>query len=111
MDWGTHLETQVTAAAADTATAAPAHWGPYEVFSVISGVILAIVAFAPGIKARERAGALAGGVAFIAYGAYVAHQTSGTFYFPVWIFVIPFLALAYLVFVAWDRYGKKKNQG
>lgn len=26
---------------------------------------------------------------FIAYAFYVAGQTSGTFYFPVWIFILP----------------------
>ncbi|MBL7487284.1 hypothetical protein I6A60_00115 [Frankia sp. AgB1.9] len=76
----------------------------------MSGVILAVAAFAPGLSLRERASALAGGVVLIAYGAYVAHQTSGTFYFPIWIFIFPFGALAYLGFVAWERYGKKKNQ-
>jgi hypothetical protein len=66
------------------------HWGAYEVFSVLSGVTFAIIGLLPGAAAKDRLWALLAGAAFIAYGIYVARQTSGTYYFPVWIFVIPF---------------------
>jgi hypothetical protein len=76
------------------------HWDAYTVFSVLSGVVLVATAFAPGASAKDRLYALAGGAFFIAYGIYAAAQTTGTFVFPIWIFVIPFAAIAYFVFNA-----------
>lgn len=74
-------------------------WDGYTVFSVVSGVALILLALVPdtsfGIGARL--GSAIGGIAFIAYGIYVANQTSGTYYFPAWIFVIPFVAVGYVV--------------
>lgn len=54
----------------------------------------------PGESARlrDRAAVFAGGVAFVGYGWYTGHQTSGVFVFSVWIFVIPFVAVGH---VAW----------
>ncbi len=73
-------------------------WNGYTVFSVISGVILVITGLVGrGVSAKNRIYALLGGVFFAGYGIYVAKQTSGTYYFPVWIFVIPVLAIGYLI--------------
>lgn len=36
-----------------------------------------------------------GGAAMMAYGVYAANQTTGTFYFSVWIFILPFIGLGY----------------
>jgi hypothetical protein len=73
------------------------HWSAYEIFSVISGIALIALAFAPAGKASTRMWCGIGGVGFIVYAIYVASQTSGTYYFPVWIFVIPGLAVLQLV--------------
>jgi hypothetical protein len=73
------------------------HWSAYEVFSVLSGVAMVLLAILPNMSGIGRSWAFAGGVLFIGYGIYVAKQTSGTFVFPVWIFVIPFVAVIYLI--------------
>jgi len=75
------------------------NWDGYTIFSVISGVALIILAFVPDTSfgSGARLSSAGGGIAFIAYGIYVANQTSGTYYFPAWIFVIPFVAVGYVV--------------
>jgi uncharacterized membrane protein len=79
------------------------NWSAYEVFSLLSGVTMVGVAFAPKIKASERFWAVVSGAFLIIYAIYVANQTSGTFYFPWIIFVIPFGAAGYLVVQAVSR--------
>lgn len=74
------------------------HWSGYEVFSVLSGLVLLAAAFAPRLAPKDRGWAVFGGLFFVGYGVYVANQTSGTFGFPVIIFIIPFLAAGYLLF-------------
>ena len=74
------------------------HWGTYEVFSVLSGSVWMICGlFIPRQPVKERLWAILGGAFFIGYGVYVARQTSGTYEFPIEIFVLPFLGLIYLV--------------
>jgi hypothetical protein len=85
------------------------HWGAYEVFSVLSGLAMVVLAVVPGIKAKDRMWALIAGALYIGYGIYVANQTSGTFVFPVWIFIIPFGVVIYLVVTLAKRYGA--NEG
>jgi uncharacterized membrane protein len=82
----------------------------YEVFSLLSGVAMVGVAFAPKIKASERFWAVVSGVLLIGYAIYVANQTSGTFYFPWIIFVIPFAAAGYLVVQAVTRSRETGDQ-
>lgn len=72
------------------------HWGPYEIFSVISGALLVILALLPG-QPVGRGWPLVGGLALVGYGFYVANQTTGTYYFPVWIFIVPVGAIVYLI--------------
>ncbi|MBK6872953.1 MAG: hypothetical protein IPJ14_14920 [Kineosporiaceae bacterium] len=71
-------------------------WDKYTVFSVLSGVCLIGAAFIPDNKATERLGAAVGGLAFIGYAWYAGHAISGAFYFPIWIFIMPFAALLYM---------------
>ncbi|AEN11310.1 MULTISPECIES: hypothetical protein [unclassified Streptomyces] len=73
-------------------------WTAYEIFSVISGLILIGAAFAPGLSLKYRAYAVLGGAFFTGYGFYVANQASGTYEFPVFIFVIPAVAVLYLLY-------------
>jgi hypothetical protein len=94
-------------------------WSVYEIFSVLSGLSLIVLAFTPlsGEPTRlskDRVSGFVGGVAFIGYGWYTGHQTSGTFFFPIWIFVIPFGAVGVVVVSAISRSGKglaKANAG
>ncbi|AWL39621.1 MULTISPECIES: hypothetical protein [unclassified Streptomyces] len=73
-------------------------WTAYEIFSVISGLILIGAAFAPVLSLKDRVYALLGGALFTGYGFYVANQTSGTYEFPVFIFVIPAVAVLYVLY-------------
>ncbi len=88
------------------------HWSAYTIFSVLSGVAMLGAATFGREPARSRAGSALAGAAFIAYGVYVAEQTTGTWVFPVWVFVIPFAALARLV-LAMRRQaaGRPRRQG
>ncbi|WP_328450372.1 MULTISPECIES: hypothetical protein [unclassified Amycolatopsis] len=74
--------------------------GVYEVFSLLSGIILVGAACVPKLKASQRFWAAVGGAGLIVYAIYVANQTRGTFVFPAVIFVIPVVAIGYLVLQA-----------
>jgi membrane-associated protease RseP (regulator of RpoE activity) len=73
------------------------HWDGYTICSVLSGVVLVVLACVPGRTAKERAWLTLAGVAVGGYGIYVAKQTSGIYYFSVWIFVIPVVGVGYLL--------------
>jgi hypothetical protein len=79
------------------------HWTGYEVFSVISGAMMIVAALVLPGKAGGRVSSFVAGVGFIAYGIYVGHQTSGIYFFPVQIFVIPVVVLCYLIAAAVRR--------
>ncbi len=76
------------------------NWNAYTVCSVISGAVLIITGLARGVSTKGRVYAFIGGIFFCSYGIYAAEQTSGTFYFPIWIFIIPVVAIGYLVATA-----------
>jgi hypothetical protein len=77
------------------------NWNAYTVCSVISGLVLILVGLAArGVSPKDRLYAVVGGAIFGGYGLYVAKQTSGTFFFPVWIFIIPVVGIVYLVVTA-----------
>jgi hypothetical protein len=74
------------------------HWDGYTVCSVISGIIVVLAATAgQGLSIQDRLYGLMGGGFFAAYGVFVASQHSGTFLFPIWIFLLPVGAIIYLV--------------
>jgi hypothetical protein len=74
------------------------HWDGYTICSVISGAIVVLATIAgQGLSAQDRLYGLMGGGFFVAYGVFVASQDSGTFVFPIWIFVLPVGAIIYLV--------------
>lgn len=75
----------------------------YEVFSIISGICLIVVALLPGLDGSERFWSFVGGMIFVAYGIFVAQQSTGIYYFPVWIFIIPFVAVIYGIAVVVGR--------
>lgn len=74
-------------------------WSAYEVFTVISGLILIGWALVEDgsddieVTPAMRAGAVAAGIFFIGYAIFVANQTTGVWTFPVFIFALPVLAL------------------
>jgi hypothetical protein len=77
------------------------HWNGYTVFSVLSGAVLVIaVLVTRDISAKDRLYGLIAGVGFIGYGIFAGSRSSGTFYFPIWIFVVPPAAVGYLVVAA-----------
>ncbi|MCT9004438.1 hypothetical protein ACWGKW_13755 [Streptomyces sp. NPDC054766] len=82
-----------------------AHWSAYEIFAVLSGIILTGAAFVPGAGVKDRAWSVLGGIFLVWYGWYVAHQTTGTFRFPVVIFLIPPGAVIYLLVKAFGHSG------
>jgi hypothetical protein len=87
-------------------------WSAYEIFSILSGLSLIVLAFTslPGDPARlskDRVGGFVSGVAFVGYGWYTGHQTSGTFFFPIWIFVIPFGVVGVVIASAISRSGQE----
>jgi hypothetical protein len=87
------------------------NWDGYTIFSILSGLVMLLVALlGRDIGMKGRAMAFAGGVFFAGYGVYVASQTSGTFYFPIWIFVIPFLGVASLVFPSLNRTSQSTDR-
>ncbi|MFF2367241.1 hypothetical protein ACFVU0_31670 [Streptomyces sp. NPDC058122] len=86
-----------------------AHWSAYEIFAVLSGIILIGAAFVPGNSVKNRAWAALGGTFLACYGWYVAHQTTGTFQFPVVIFLIPPGAVIYLLVKAFGNSGGQSS--
>jgi hypothetical protein len=79
------------------------HWDIYTVSSVISGVALVIMAVLPGLKPGTRLLYAILGVGFAYYGYWIARQTTGTYYFPVYVFIIPFVALFNVIRVVAER--------
>jgi hypothetical protein len=87
------------------------HWDGYTVFSVLSGICLIACTVLPGIKVKDRAYSLIGGVIFTGYGIAAAHATSGVWTFPVIIFIIPFAVVAYFLLKAFGggKGGKQRT--
>src|SRR5579862_8582420 len=73
------------------------HWDAYTICSVASGATLVVLAVAGVGSTRERMVSLVAGLAFAAYGIYVAKQTSGTYFFPIYIFVLPIIGIVNLI--------------
>ncbi|MER5504723.1 hypothetical protein ABT052_05245 [Streptomyces sp. NPDC002766] len=88
------------------------HWGVYEVFSVLSGVVLLVCGLMlPNVTVKDRAWSVIGGAFLLVYGVYVAKQTSGTYYFPVGVFIIPAGAVIYLLAAAFGATGSAAAGG
>ncbi len=86
-------------------------WDGYTAFSVISGIaLIGVGVFARGVTVGDRAWCIVGGLLFGGYGIYVAAQTSGTYYFPVWIFVVPFLVGGLVVYRAFTGAAERHRE-
>jgi hypothetical protein len=82
-------------------------WDGYTVFSVITGIACILLgAFANKVSNKSRMWAVLGGIVFAGYGIYVAAQDSGTYYFSIFIFVLPFALAAKIIY---DMVQKKKS--
>lgn len=86
-----------------------AQFTAYEIFAIISGISLIIMAMLPGLEGTARLWSVLGGAFFIGYGIYVSQQVSGTYYFPAWIFIIPFAALVYLAISAYEWFTRDSS--
>ena len=71
------------------------HWDIYTGAAVGSGAVLILFAIFGGNTTAKRLLGLVAGFAFMAYGVYVANQTSGTYYFPVVMFLIPLVGIVH----------------
>lgn len=85
------------------------HWDAYTIFSVLSGVCMVIFGLVPGLSPGNRFWSIAGGAGLIGLGIYVSGQTSGTFVFPVEIFVIPFVMIPYGIYKLATAGSKSKK--
>jgi len=74
-------------------------WDGYTVFSVITGIACILLGvFAKDVSTKSRIWAVFGGIVFAGYGIYVAGKDSGTYYFSVFIFVLPFALAAKVIY-------------
>lgn len=71
------------------------HWDFYTIAAVASGATLILLGLFGGDSASRRGLGLVAGAALIGYGYYVASQTSGTYYFPIFLFVIPVVGIVH----------------
>ena len=76
--------------------------------AITTGVLTMLVAFIPGLEGKDRAWCAIGGAVFAGCGLLVLNQTSGTFYFPVILFVLPIVMIAKAI--ADLRWEKKHTQ-
>lgn len=73
------------------------HWDAYTAFSVITGMLCIGAAFMPDMEPKSRAWVAVAGLLSVGYGLYVAAQTRGVYHFSVVIFVLPVVALIYVI--------------
>jgi len=83
------------------------HWDSYTIFGLISGIGLVALGLLapPTVALKTRLQSSVAGFAIGGYSIYVAHQTSGVFYFGAFIFVFPFVFPLALIgtWIAWIR--------
>ncbi|MBL7257987.1 hypothetical protein [Paractinoplanes lichenicola] len=65
-----------------------------EILAVVTGLLAVLVSFLPGLTPGRRAFGILGGAGFAIYGIYVLNQDSGTWYFPIWLFLLPVVTIA-----------------
>ena len=67
-------------------------WSRYEIFSVVSGLIMVAAGLLVTMPGRDRLVYIGGCAALARDGLYVGGQDSGTFFFPAAIFAVPVAA-------------------
>jgi len=69
-----------------------------DVLAIITGLAAALAAaFLPGVTGKLKAVGIIGGLAFAGYGLYVASQSTGTWYFPIYGFALPVIIIVMAV--------------
>lgn len=71
-----------------------------EIAAIITGIISVLCGFLPGLSIGRRALAFLGGAGFALYGIYVLNQTSGTWEFPIYLFLLPLFAIGSAAFTS-----------
>ena len=64
-----------------------------DVAAIIIGIITVLAGLLPGLPGSRRALAFIGGGGFALYGLYVLNQTSGTWEFPIYLYLLPLFIL------------------
>ncbi|MEU4427207.1 hypothetical protein AB0F81_41840 [Actinoplanes sp. NPDC024001] len=64
-----------------------------EIAAIITGLLAVLAGFLPGLSSGRRAFAILGGAGFAVYGIYVLNQESGTYTFPIYLFLLPIFIL------------------
>jgi hypothetical protein len=57
--------------------------------AVVTGILSILAGLLPGLSPARRTVAVLGGAGFAVYGLYVLQQTSGTWEFPIYFFLLP----------------------
>lgn len=60
-----------------------------EIGAIIAGILAVLASLLPGLSRTHRAIAILGGAGFALYGIYVLNQTSGTWEFPIYLYLLP----------------------
>lgn len=89
----------------------PLNWDSYTVFSLLTGLVLVAAAIVPslGLSAKERILLCLVGCFCAWYGYHVARATSGTYYFSTYIFLVPIVAVVYVVAKAVEARKRKDS--
>jgi hypothetical protein len=74
-----------------------------EIAAICAGILSILAGFLPGLPATRRAVAILGGAGFAFYGFYVLNQTSGTWEFPIYLFLLPLLVIGSVAASAGQR--------
>lgn len=77
-----------------------------EIAAIITGLLSVLVGLLPGRPTGRRALAIIGGGAFACYGVYVLNQDSGTWSFPLFLFLLPLFTIGSVASA-----GPHDNQG
>lgn len=84
----------------------------YAFFTIASGVALIVLALVPGIRdfsTGRRFLTLLVGIGFVGYGIAYARANSGTWHFPVIIFILPFIIGFFVVNQALENRGDARQ--
>lgn len=60
-----------------------------EIAAIIAGILAVLTGLLPGLSRTQRGMAILGGAGFAIYGIYVLNQTSGTWEFPIYLYLLP----------------------
>lgn len=77
------------------------YWEAYTIWAVICGLAVTALVLVPAVGARlttrTKVLCVVAGLGFAAYGVFVAAQTTGTWGFPLTLYLLPVLVVAVVV--------------